>query len=70
MAALLQQGHMSLLSCSQPPKMQPDLPSWVPDWSQSATDMLQDEESDHVTSDPVFGASGVERHGPEILSSK
>jgi hypothetical protein len=40
MVALLQQGHMSLLSFCQTPKIQSNLPSWVPDWSRSATDML------------------------------
>jgi hypothetical protein len=32
MAALLRQGHISLLSMCQTPRS-PDLPSWVPDWS-------------------------------------
>lgn len=66
MAALLQQGHMSLLSCCQNPKLQPNLPSWVPDWSRSATDMLQDVENDHTTLYPTFRASGVDLYHPNI----
>jgi hypothetical protein len=63
MVVLLQQGHMSLLSFCQTPKIQPNLPSWVPDWSRSATDMLQDVENDHITVYPKFSASGVQsRH--------
>jgi hypothetical protein len=58
MVALLQQGHMSLLSFCQSPKIQTNLPSWVPDWSRSATDMLQDVRNDHVTVYPEFSASG------------
>jgi Heterokaryon incompatibility protein (HET) len=60
MAALLQQGHISLLSFCQSPKRQSDLPSWVPDWSRSMTDMLQDVENDHIAVYPRFSASGVE----------
>jgi hypothetical protein len=66
MAALLQQGHISLLSLCQIPKLQSDLPSWVPDWSQSATNMLQDVENDHITLYPQFSASGVESRHSEI----
>lgn len=66
MAALLQQGHMSLLSFCQTPKLQPNLPSWVPDWSRSATHMLQDVENDHITLFPTFRASGEEWHHPNI----
>ncbi|KAJ9652746.1 hypothetical protein H2198_008018 [Neophaeococcomyces mojaviensis] len=66
MTALLQQGHMSLLSGCQTPKLQPSLPSWVPDWSRSATDMLQDVENDHVTLYPKFRASGEERSRSNI----
>jgi hypothetical protein len=61
MAALLQQGHISLLSHCQTPKFQPDLPSWVPDWSRSSTHMLQDVEDDHMTIYPKFNASGEGR---------
>ena len=59
MAALLQQGHISLLSCCQSPKAVPGLSSWAPDWSQSVTDMLQDVETDHITLYPQFSASGT-----------
>lgn len=57
MAALLRQGHISLLSMCQASRS-PDLPSWVPDWSQSVTDMLQDIRDDHVTPYPEFNCSG------------
>ena len=60
MLVLLQRGHMSLLSFCQTPKIQSSLPSWVPDWSRSTTDMLQDVENDHVTAYPKFSASGVQ----------
>ncbi|KAH7084415.1 heterokaryon incompatibility protein-domain-containing protein [Paraphoma chrysanthemicola] len=65
MAVLLQQGHISLLSMCQPRKS-PGLPSWVPDWSQSVTDMLQDVENDHITLDPRFNTSGAEPKDAEI----
>ncbi|VUC25546.1 unnamed protein product [Clonostachys rosea] len=45
MVALMQLGHLSHLSCCQMPKAQPDLPSWVPDWSQAMMPMLQDMEN-------------------------
>ena len=57
MKALLQQGHLSLLSLCQTPRS-PSLPSWVPDWSKSITHMLQDVENDHVTVYPRFNACG------------
>jgi hypothetical protein len=60
MAALLQQGHLSLLSLCQNPRSLSRLPSWVPDWSRSITDMLQDVENDHITLHPRFNASGAE----------
>jgi hypothetical protein len=65
MAALLQQGHISLLSMCQTPRS-PDLPSWVPDWSQSVTDMLQDIQNNHVTPYPEFSASGRQAHSTSI----
>lgn len=64
MVALLQQGHWLLLSLCQTPKLQTDLPSWIPDWSRSATDMLQDVEDDHITICPVFSASGATSGDP------
>ncbi|EUC47771.1 hypothetical protein COCMIDRAFT_34681 [Bipolaris oryzae ATCC 44560] len=57
MVALLRQGHISLLSMCQP-SQSPNLPSWVPDWSRSITDMLQDVRNDHMTLYPEFSASG------------
>ncbi|KAK7177268.1 heterokaryon incompatibility protein [Paraphaeosphaeria sporulosa] len=65
MAVLLKQGHISLLSMCQTNRS-PFLPSWVPDWSQSITDMLQDVENDHITLDPRFNASGAEPKDIEI----
>lgn len=58
MAALLQQGHYSLLSLCEASKTPSHLPSWVPDWSRSVTHKLQDVENDHVTIYPTFQASG------------
>lgn len=66
MAALLQQGHISLLSFCQTPKIQSDLPSWVPDWSRCTTGMLQDVENDHITLYPKFSASGAESRHSKI----
>ncbi|KFY29320.1 hypothetical protein V491_00098 [Pseudogymnoascus sp. VKM F-3775] len=71
MAALLQQGHISLLSLCQISKRHFDLPTWIPDWSQSATDMLQDVEDDHITLYPKFSASGVDsRHSKVTITQK
>jgi hypothetical protein len=67
MAILLEQGHISLLSHCQMPKHQSDLPSWVPDWSRSTTDMLQDVEDDHITIYPKFNASGSESYSTKIV---
>ncbi|KAM3080190.1 hypothetical protein ACMFMF_003599 [Clarireedia jacksonii] len=66
MAALLQQGHISLLSLCQTHKRRPDLPSWVPDWSASLTHMFQDVRNDHITIYPEFSASGPTSHTPAI----
>ncbi|KAL3417252.1 Heterokaryon incompatibility protein 6, OR allele 5 [Phlyctema vagabunda] len=68
MLVLLQQGHMSLLSFCQTPKIQSSLPSWVPDWSRSATDMLQDVENDHITTYPQFSASGVQSSHSKVTA--
>jgi hypothetical protein len=65
MAALLRQGHISLLSMCQAPRS-PNLPSWVPDWSQSMTAMLQDVRNDHMTLYPEFSSSGHRTHGTSI----
>ncbi|KAK5080221.1 hypothetical protein LTR05_008732 [Lithohypha guttulata] len=75
MAVMLEQGHISLLSLCQRPKVQRHLPSWAVDWSRPATDMLQDVENDHVTLCPAFAAStdtdvrpniAVERRGGKV----
>jgi hypothetical protein len=65
MAALLRQGHISLLSMCQASRS-PNLPSWVPDWSRSVTDMLQDVRNDHMTLYPEFSSSGHQTHGTSI----
>lgn len=69
MAALLRQGHISLLSMCQASRS-PDLPSWVPDWSESVTDMLQDIHDDHVTPYPEFNCSGHRTHQDSIKICK
>lgn len=68
MVVLLQQGHMSLLSFCQTPKIQSDLPSWVTDWSRSATNMLQDVENDHITAYPKFSASGIQSRHSKVTA--
>jgi hypothetical protein len=65
----LRQGHISLLSMCQASRS-PDLPSWVPDWSQSVTDMLQDVRNDHMTLYPEFSSSGHRTHGTSIKIHK
>jgi hypothetical protein len=57
MGAMLEQGHMSLLSFCQRPKRVRDIPCWVLDWTRSTTDMLQDVENDHITLYPTLTAS-------------
>lgn len=69
MVALLQQGHISILSMCQASRS-PDLPSWVPDWSQSVTDMLQDVRNDHMTLYPEFSSSGPHTNRNSIKISK
>jgi hypothetical protein len=56
-AAMLRQGHLSVLSLSQFPKSQIGLPSWVPDWSEPLKMPLQDTGSDHITLEPEYKAS-------------
>jgi hypothetical protein len=58
-AALLQQGHVSILSLCRLFQHAHGLPSWVPDWSQPMPGTLQDVEPDHMTLTPRFKASGV-----------
>ncbi|KAF2247117.1 HET-domain-containing protein [Trematosphaeria pertusa] len=67
MVALLRQGHVSLLSMCQTPKLIPELPSWVPDWSGCLSGVLQSVEGDHVTLLPAFSASGAESFQPEVI---
>ncbi|KAK5077831.1 hypothetical protein LTR64_003769 [Lithohypha guttulata] len=67
MAVMLEQGHISLLSLCQRPKVQHHLPSWVVDWSRSATDMLQDVENDHVTLCPAFATSSGMDDSPNVV---
>ncbi|KAI1154489.1 HET-domain-containing protein [Nemania diffusa] len=59
-SALLQQGHISLLSLVQPHRRSivENLPSWVPNWHQPITEPLQIVEDDHMTLEPEFYASG------------
>ena len=58
MIALLQQGHIEMLSFCRATAPPCYLPSWVPDWSQPRIETLQDTKSDHVTLYPEFNASG------------
>lgn len=66
-AALLQQGHLSILSYVQYPKVQKSLPSWVPDWSRSITNPLQIPNDDHMTMEPKFYASGKTTQTPSVV---
>lgn len=66
-AALLRQGHLSLLSHIQYPKTQNHLPSWVPDWSRPVSDPLQIVEDDHISLTPKFFASGSTKQGLNIM---
>ncbi|KAI1425907.1 HET-domain-containing protein [Xylaria sp. FL1777] len=67
-SALLQQGHLALLSLIQPHKKSIDenLPSWVPDWCQPFTAPLQIVLDDHMTLYPEFGASGTKNSATSI----
>lgn len=66
-AVLLQQGHLSILSYVQYPKVQKSLPSWVPDWSRSITNPLQIPNDDHMTMEPKFYASGKTIQTPNMV---
>jgi len=57
-AALLQQGHTSVLSYVQYPKSQTYLPSWVPDWSKPITETLQMSRDNATPSEYQFCVSG------------
>jgi hypothetical protein len=64
MAALLRQGHTSLLSHCRTSRTRSNLPSWVIDWSVCMLETLQDVEPDHLTLYPRFTACGpkVQNH--------
>jgi hypothetical protein len=66
-AAMLKQGHISLLSLCQFPKVQPNLPSWVPDWSQPVRAPIQAFENDHMTLAPRFNAAGSLRQTQTVV---
>ncbi|KAI0803798.1 hypothetical protein GGR55DRAFT_699768 [Xylaria sp. FL0064] len=68
-AAMLQQGHISLLSLIQPHQRLAygSLPSWVPDWYQPLTEPLQIVKDDHMTLKPEFGASGTKNYRPVVM---
>jgi hypothetical protein len=65
-AALLQQGHVSILSLCRLLQHAHGLPSWVPDWSQPLPGTLQDVEPDHMTLTPRFNASGVPKRRRDV----
>jgi hypothetical protein len=65
--ALLQQGHVSILSYCRPLQHAHGLPSWVPDWSQPMSMTLQDVEPDHMTLTPRFSASGAVKHRRDVI---
>ncbi|KAI1360700.1 HET-domain-containing protein [Xylaria arbuscula] len=67
-AAMLQQGHFSLLSYVQPRHKSDfgDLPSWVPDWYQPITEAFQIPAKDHMTLQPTFHSSGMNNARPEV----
>jgi hypothetical protein len=62
MAAILRQGHISMLSLCRATPVPRKLPSWVVDWSVPMSDTLQDVENDHLTPYPTFNASGRRIH--------
>ncbi|KAF1911339.1 hypothetical protein BDU57DRAFT_543229 [Ampelomyces quisqualis] len=70
MAALLQQGHVSILSLCHIHEMPSDLPSWAPDWSMPMSETLQDVKPDHITLYPEFNAAGSKLHCQVIISKK
>jgi hypothetical protein len=70
MAALLQQGHISMLSLCRASEIPGTLPSWVPDWSVPMPETLQDVKPDHLTLYPNFNASGSKRQCQVIISKK
>lgn len=69
MAALLRQGHLSLLSFCQTYGFRDDLPSWVVDWSLPLTRMLQLVKEGCVTLSPRFSASLVSPDGSRVTVS-
>jgi hypothetical protein len=57
-AAILRQGHISVLSFAHFSNARVGLPSWVTDWSQPLGDPLQGVGTDHMTPEPGYNASG------------
>jgi hypothetical protein len=70
MTALLQQGHVSMLSFCRLSERPGDLPSWAPDWSVPMVETLQDVKPDHITLYPEFNAAGLTRQCQVIVSKK
>jgi hypothetical protein len=70
MAAMLQQGHTSMLSLCRASEVTEVLPSWVPDWSVPMPETLQDVKPDHLTLYPEFNASGSETQCQVIISKR
>ncbi|KAI0427763.1 HET-domain-containing protein [Xylaria sp. FL1042] len=71
-AAMLRQGHISLLSLVQPHRTSThgNLPSWVPDWYQPLTTPLQIVRDDHMILEPKFNASGTMNPRPIVKIDK
>jgi hypothetical protein len=67
MAALLRQGHISILSLCRTTSVPRSLPSWVVDWSMPIPIGLQDVKPDHLTLYPGFNASGRRSHNHVTL---
>jgi hypothetical protein len=69
-AAMLTQGHVSLLSICCGIARPGGLPSWVPDWSKPVPETLQCVEGDHITLHPRFNACGTkERFRLKVLKT-
>ncbi|KAI1736279.1 HET-domain-containing protein [Xylaria scruposa] len=67
-SAMLQQGHLSVLSLVQPGRgsTPENLPSWVPNWYSPITEPLQVVLDDHMILKPEFCASGPNKRIPAI----
>ena len=70
MAALLRQGHTTVLSYCRTSRTSSDLPSWVPDWSVPLPATLQDVETDHLTLHPAYNASSSRLQNPIMEKGK